>query len=41
LQQVRPAAGPGRAAALRRLGLHRQTPAGTALFLTAAFLGRA
>lgn len=35
-----PVAGPGRVAALRRLGIARASSAGTAAFLTAALLGR-
>jgi hypothetical protein len=41
VQAIGPSWGPRRVAALRDLGLHRQTGSGTALFLTAAFLGRA
>jgi hypothetical protein len=36
-----PAAGPGRLAAFRRLGLHRQSAFGTALLWLAALIGRA
>lgn len=36
-----PAAGPGRLATFRRLGLHRQSRTGTALLLLAALIGRA